>query len=137
MAFPSLPPSVMLHVHRAHDIPSNNASNMGIIFCSPINEPLAKHLLAWFRAHAFSVRAKYCASASTARAQYPNITSWLALSQAPGTNHAKKQSISLRLPNGKRAINDKENMSVMLPHCQRVFNNHKAVSPQALEHMKQ
>ena len=28
-------------------------------------------------------------------------------------------------------------MSVMLPHCQHVFNNHKAVSPQALMHMKQ
>ncbi len=25
----------------------------------------------------------------------------------------------------------------MLPHCQQVFNNHKAVSPQALMHMKQ
>jgi len=25
----------------------------------------------------------------------------------------------------------------MLPHCQRIFNNHKAVSPQALLHMKQ
>ena len=52
-------------------------------------------------------------------------------------NHAPKRSISLCLPNGKRAINNKENMSVMLPHCQRVFNNHKAVSPQALMHMKQ
>ena len=52
-------------------------------------------------------------------------------------NHAPKRTISLRLPNGKRAINDKENMSVMLPHCQRIFNNHKAVSPQALLHMKQ
>ncbi len=52
-------------------------------------------------------------------------------------NHAPKRSISLRLPNGKPAINDKENMSVMLPHCQRIFNNHKTVSPQALAHMKQ
>lgn len=83
MAFPSPPlvpppppppPSVMLHVHREHDIPGDNASNTGIIFCGPIHEPLAKHLLAWFRAHAFSVRAEYCASASAALAQYPNIT---------------------------------------------------------------
>ncbi|KAL7426668.1 hypothetical protein ACHAXH_000417 [Discostella pseudostelligera] len=28
-------------------------------------------------------------------------------------------------------------MSVMLPHCQRMFNNHRPVSPTALEHMKQ
>jgi hypothetical protein len=52
-------------------------------------------------------------------------------------NHSTKRPISLRLPNGKRAINDSENMSVMLPHCHRIFNNHKAVSPQALLHMKQ
>ena len=45
--------------------------------------------------------------------------------------------MSLRMPNGTRANNDKDNMNVMLPHCQRMFNNHRPVSPSALEHMKQ
>jgi hypothetical protein len=81
MASPSLPPmlppptpSVMLHVHHVRDIPGDTASNSGIVFCGPINKPLAKHLLAWFQVHAFDVHAEYCASASAALAQYPNIT---------------------------------------------------------------
>ena len=52
-------------------------------------------------------------------------------------NHIPKSTMSLRLPNGNRATNDKENMSVMLPHCQRMFNNHRLVSPQALEKISQ
>ena len=45
-------PSVVLHVHRERDDPGDNASNTGIIFAGPIDQPPAKHLLAWFRATA-------------------------------------------------------------------------------------
>ena len=66
-------PSVVLHVHREHD-PGDNASNAGIIFAGPIDQPPAKHLLAWFRAHGYSVRVDYLANASAALARYPTIT---------------------------------------------------------------
>jgi hypothetical protein len=52
-------------------------------------------------------------------------------------NHRTKSTLSLRLPDGSRANNDKDNLSVMLPHCQRMFNNHRPVSPDALLNMKQ
>ena len=52
-------------------------------------------------------------------------------------NHTSKATMALRLPDGTRANNDKDNMSVMLPHCHRMFNNHRPVSPSALDHMKQ
>ena len=65
---------------------------------------------------------------------------WKAVRQCElGTkcNHAKPKDMSLMLPSGERAKNDKENMSIMEPHCQRVFNNHRLVHPQALELLKQ
>jgi hypothetical protein len=52
-------------------------------------------------------------------------------------NHVQPKKMALRLPNGERAKNDKENMSIMHPHCMRVFNNHKIVSPQALDLLTQ
>lgn len=52
-------------------------------------------------------------------------------------NHTTKSTMSLRMPDGSRANNDKDNMTVMLPHCERMFNNHKAVSPDALDRMAQ
>ncbi len=41
------------------------------------------------------------------------------------------------MDNGKQAKNDKENMSIFHPHCIRVFNNHRLVSPEALTFIKQ
>ena len=53
-------------------------------------------------------------------------------------NHTTKQNMSLRLPDGSKAKNDKENMSVMKPHCEKLFNNHnKSISPAALTHIRQ
>ncbi len=44
--------------------------------------------------------------------------------------------MSLRLPNGEKAKTDEEHMSVFHPHCIRIFNNHRIVSPEALEFVK-
>ena len=52
-------------------------------------------------------------------------------------NHVLPKTMSLRLPNGERAKTDKENMSVFQPFASKLFNNHKVVSPQALDLMNQ
>jgi hypothetical protein len=44
--------------------------------------------------------------------------------------------MALKLPNGQRAKTDKENMSIFHPHCIRIFNNHRIVSPEALDFIK-
>ena len=51
------------------------------------------------------------------------------------SNYSKPKKMSLRLANGNRATNDKENMSVMLPHCTRIFNNAKLIHPEALKYV--
>ena len=54
------------------------------------------------------------------------------------TNCTTIQSMSLRLPNGITAKNDRENMSVIQPHCKKLFNNHKkSISPIVLIHIRQ
>ena len=40
--------------------------------------------------------------------------------------------MKLTLPTGNAATNDKENMSILHPHCEKLFNNKKLVSPNAL-----
>jgi len=52
-------------------------------------------------------------------------------------NYLRPQNMSLTLADGARATNDKENMSVMQAHCQKLFNNRKEVSPDALDHITQ
>ena len=51
-------------------------------------------------------------------------------------NHQKTKTMALKLPNGQRAKTDKENMSVFRPHCIKIFNNHRIVSPEALNFIK-
>ena len=51
-------------------------------------------------------------------------------------NHKKTKTMALKLPKGQRAKTDKKNMSVFCPHCIRIFNNHRIVSPEALEFIK-
>ena len=45
--------------------------------------------------------------------------------------------MAMRLPNGSRASNASENMSVFAPHFDRVFNNHRAVDPTLLDQIPQ
>jgi hypothetical protein len=66
--------------------------------------------------------------------------SWKAVRQCKlgnKNNHKKQKVMSLRLPNGQRAKTDKENMSVFQPHCIRIFNNSRIVSPKALNFITQ
>ena len=39
-------------------------------------------------------------------------------------HHKKTQNMAMRMENGKLAKDHKDNMKVMYPHFQRVFNNH-------------
>ena len=52
-------------------------------------------------------------------------------------NHVRPKNMALRPPNGEKARTYKENMSVMQPHCAKIFNNHKIVSPEALDFITQ
>ena len=45
--------------------------------------------------------------------------------------------MAMRLPDGSSAINASENMAVLAPHFQRVFNNHRSTDPTLLEHITQ
>ena len=45
----------------------------------------------------------------------------------------REKNTAFRLPNGTKTRTDKENIQVMQPHCIRILNNHKIVSPKALE----
>ncbi len=65
-------PSVVLHAHCASFFPGD-ASDARIVFGGLVNEPPAKHLLAWFRAHGYSVRPEYLPNISAAQAKYPSI----------------------------------------------------------------
>ena len=51
--------------------------------------------------------------------------------------HDTKKDMSFKLPDGKMTKTDKVHMSIMEPHCIKIFNNHKQVSPQALEKINQ
>jgi hypothetical protein len=48
----------------------------------------------------------------------------------------KTKTMSLKLPNSRKAKTDKENMNVFQPHCIRIFNNQRIVSPEALEFIR-
>jgi hypothetical protein len=50
--------------------------------------------------------------------------------------HQKIKTMALKLPNGQRAKTDKENMSAFRPHCIKIFNNHRIMSPEALNFIK-
>jgi hypothetical protein len=45
--------------------------------------------------------------------------------------------MAMRLPDGSRATNASENMSVLALHFQQVFNNHRSTDPTLLEHITQ
>ena len=46
--------------------------------------------------------------------------------------------MALQLPNGSKAKNDKENMTILGPHCEKLLNNKNInTSPQALTHIRQ
>ena len=53
------------------------------------------------------------------------------------SHHNSKKDMSFKLSNGKITKTDKEHMSVMEPHCIKIFNNHKEVSPQVLDYINQ
>jgi hypothetical protein len=48
-------------------------------------------------------------------------------------HHNKIKNMAMRLPDGRLAKNAAENMSVMYPHFQRVFNNHRPTNSTILE----
>ena len=52
-------------------------------------------------------------------------------------NYQRPTSMALTLPCGRKANNDKENMSVLQPHCEKLFNNIKPVSLTALDNIDQ
>jgi hypothetical protein len=42
--------------------------------------------------------------------------------QGNSVNHSKPHNMALKLPNGSRAKKDKENMSILGPHCKKLLN---------------
>jgi len=52
-------------------------------------------------------------------------------------HHKKTQNMAMRMENGKLAKDHKDNMKVMYPHFQRVFNNHRPVDSTILQLVKQ
>jgi hypothetical protein len=52
-------------------------------------------------------------------------------------NHHKKTMMAMRLPDGLRAANASENMSVFSSHFNQVYNNHSATDPTLLEQVPQ
>ena len=52
-------------------------------------------------------------------------------------HHRKSKNMAMKMEDGSLAKNSKDNMRVMYPHFQRVFNNHREVDTQVLEQLKQ
>ena len=48
-------------------------------------------------------------------------------------NYTRPQIMTLARPDGSRTTNDKENIEIMRPHCEKLFNNKKQVSADALD----
>jgi hypothetical protein len=49
------------------------------------------------------------------------------LTKGETAHHQRRSTMAMRLPDGTRATNAAENMSVFAPHFHSVFNNHRAV----------
>lgn len=52
-------------------------------------------------------------------------------------NYTRPKTMSLTNPDGSKTTNDKENISIMRSHCEKLFNNKKEVSENALELINQ
>ena len=59
------------------------------------------------------------------------------LTEGEAAHHRKSKNMAMKMEDGKLASDDKENMSVMYPHFQKVFNNHRPVDHNVLELVKQ
>jgi hypothetical protein len=59
------------------------------------------------------------------------------LTKGESAHHQQRTAMAMRLPDGSSAINASENMAVLAPHFQRVFNNHRSTDPTLLEHITQ
>ncbi|KAL7524551.1 hypothetical protein ACHAXR_000620, partial [Thalassiosira sp. AJA248-18] len=59
------------------------------------------------------------------------------LTKGESAQKRKTKNMAMKRSNGDLATNDDENIEVMQPHFQRVFNNHRPVDLSALELIKQ
>ena len=59
------------------------------------------------------------------------------LTKGEAAHHDKKATMAMRLPDGSRATNASENMSVFLPHFNKVFNTHRSIGATLLDQIPQ
>jgi hypothetical protein len=59
------------------------------------------------------------------------------LAKGKSAHHQQKTTMAMRLPDGTRATNALENMSILSPHFHKVFNTHHTTDPSLLEHVLQ
>jgi len=59
------------------------------------------------------------------------------LTKGEAAHHEKKSTMAMRLPDGSRASNASENMSVFLPHFNKVFNTHRSTDATLLDQIPQ
>jgi hypothetical protein len=56
------------------------------------------------------------------------------LTKGESAHHKQCTAMAMHSPDGSRATNVSENMSVLAPHFKQVFNNHRSTDPTLLEH---
>ncbi len=59
------------------------------------------------------------------------------LAKGESAHHQQKMDMAMRLPDGTRATNASEIMSVLSPHFHKVFNTHRTTDPSLLEYVLQ
>jgi hypothetical protein len=59
------------------------------------------------------------------------------LTKGKSAHHQQHTAMAMRIPDGSRATNASENISVFAPHFHQVFNNHCSTDPTLLEHITQ
>jgi hypothetical protein len=59
------------------------------------------------------------------------------LTKGESAHHEKKTMMAMRLPDGLRASNALENMSVFSPHFNQEYNTHRATNPTLLDQVPQ
>ena len=59
------------------------------------------------------------------------------LTKGKTAHHQKRVYMAMQLPDGTKATNFAENMSVFGPHFSNVFNNHRPINPDILQHIPQ
>jgi hypothetical protein len=59
------------------------------------------------------------------------------LTKGESAHHEQCTAMAMHIPDGSCAPNASENMSVLAPHFQQVFNNHCSTDPTLLEHITQ